>query len=341
MMPASPEETARAMVGGEAATKTRQRPWLNVLKVVVSTGLLVLVISQADLRAVWNLVADAHVGALVAAFVVVQIGVILRAGRWMALMRGQGDTTPYSTLLYLYYVGAFFNTFLPTGFGGDAIRIYELSQDGSTPRSAISTVVAERALGLLVQFAVALLVLPLAWRMIPQNVALLLVAFVLAAFVGTALFMSRKLFSWMAAHLPLAGRVLNHPKVAALYASFHGYTPRAVRAAAGISVVFNITLILSQWLLARAIGIQLGVLEFAVFTPILSTLLLVPITIGGLGVREGGYVLLYGQAGVPQDQALALSLLTYATTLASGLIGGGLYVIVGLQRMRTRVQDAG
>ncbi|MGI6380048.1 MAG: lysylphosphatidylglycerol synthase transmembrane domain-containing protein [Anaerolineae bacterium] len=341
MMPAPSDDRASAMAAQESAAQSRSKPWLNVLKVVVSAGLLVLVITQADLRAVWHLVAGAQMGALAAAFVVVQLGVVLRAGRWMALMRGQGDHTPYGTLLYLYYVGAFFNTFLPTGFGGDAIRIYELSQDGGTPRAAISTVVAERALGLLVQFAMALLLLPLAWRLIPQEVALLLLVFVLGAFVGTALFMSRKLYAWMADHLPLVGRLLRHPKIVALYGSFHGYSPRSVRQAAGISVLFNVTLILNQWLLARALGIGLGVLEFAVFTPILSTLLLVPITIGGLGVREGGYVLLYGQAGIPQDQALALSLLTYATTLASGLIGGVLYVVVGLRRMRGRPRNAG
>lgn len=334
MITPTSDESANAAVMANSATTSRRKAWLNVLKVVVSTGLIALIISQADLRAVWDLVVDAHLGALVAALLVVQVGIVLRAGRWMALMRGQGDTTAYGTLLYLYYVGAFFNTFLPTGFGGDAIRIYELSQDGSTPQSAISTVVAERALGLLVQFAMALLVLPFAWDIIPREVGLLLVIIVLAAFLATALFMSRKLFAWIAEHLPLAGRALNHPKVVSLYASFHGYSPSAVRRAAGISVVFNVTLILSQWLLARALGIGLGMLEFAVFTPILSTLLLVPVTIGGLGVREGGYVLLYGQAGVPQDQALALSLLTYATTLISGLIGGLLYVVVGAWRVR-------
>lgn len=319
---------------GDGVSPNRRSLMLNILKVVVSAGLLALVVSQADLRDVWDLITDANATGLIVALLVVQGGVALRAWRWLALMRGQGDTTPYATLLYLYYVGAFFNTFLPTGFGGDAIRIYELSQNGATTRSAISTVLAERALGLLVLFAMALVVLPFAWALVPREVALLLAGIMVVAFVATTLFMNRGLVNWLTAHVPLVKAVLSYPKVVSLYASFHSYAPRAVAQAAGISIVFNVTLILGQMLLAHAIGISLSFAHFAVFVPLLSTLLLVPITIGGLGVRESGYVLLFGQAGVPQDQALALSLLTYATALASGIIGGLLYVAVGACRVR-------
>ncbi|MGC9359024.1 MAG: lysylphosphatidylglycerol synthase transmembrane domain-containing protein [Anaerolineae bacterium] len=317
----------------DGPSKSRGRYLQNVLKVVVSTGLLALVILQADLGAVWDQVARADPVGLALALLVVQAGVMLRAGRWMALMRGLGDTSPYKTLLYLYYVGAFFNTFLPTGFGGDAIRIYELSQGGSTA-SAISTVLAERALGLLVQFAAALAVLPFAWRLVPSEIALLLLAIVVVTFVATALFMNHSVMSWVMTNVPLAKAVLTHPKVQALYASFHRYPRRSLTRAVGVSLVFTATLVLSQLLLGRAIGIDLGIAHYAVFVPILSTLLLVPITIGGLGVREGGYVLLFGQAGVPHDQALALSLLTYAMALVSGIIGGVLYVTVGALRLR-------
>jgi len=326
-------KNARVDDAGDVAPPNRWRSLQNVLKVVVSMGLLALVISQTDLSAVWDQVARADAVGLLLAFLVVQAGVVLRAGRWMALMRGLGDTSSYATLLYLYYVGAFFNTFLPTGFGGDAIRIYELSQGGSTA-SAISTVLAERALGLLVQFAVALVVLLFAWHLVPSEIALLLLAIVVLAFVGTALFMNRGVMAWVASHVPLAKPVLTHPKVQALYASFHRYPSPSLVQAVCVSLVFTVTLVVSQLLLGRAIGIDLGLAHYAVFVPILSTVLLVPITIGGLGVREGGYVLLFGQAGVPQDQALALSLLTYAMALVSGIIGGVLYVIVGALRLR-------
>jgi glycosyltransferase 2 family protein len=320
--------------GTGAVPAARRRRYLpNVLKVVVSMGLLTLVISQADLGAVWDQVGRTDPVGLLLAFLVVQAGVMLRAGRWMALMRGLGDRSPYGTLVYLYYVGAFFNTFLPSGFGGDAIRIYELNQGGSTA-SSISTVLAERALGLLVQFAMALIVLPFAWQLVPSEIAILLLAIVVLAFAGTALFMSRAVMNWIRTHVPLAKRVLGHAKVQALYASFHRYPRQSLVQAVGVSLVFTVTLILSQLLLGRAIGIDLGVAHYAVFVPVLSTLLLVPITIGGLGVREGGYVLLFGQAGVAQDQALALSLLTYAMALVSGIIGGVLYVAVGAIRLR-------
>jgi len=63
--------------------------------------------------------------------------------------------------------------------------------------------------------------------------------------------------------------------------------------------------------------------------PLISFLLVLPISLSGLGVREGGYVYLFAQAGVSAPLALAMSLLFYALNVATGLIGGVLYVFEG------------
>jgi len=61
--------------------------------------------------------------------------------------------------------------------------------------------------------------------------------------------------------------------------------------------------------------------------PILSSLLALPISISGFGVREGGYVSLFGQAGVEPNRAIAMSLLFYALGFATGIVGGLLYLV--------------
>ena len=74
------------------------------------------------------------------------------------------------------------------------------------------------------------------------------------------------------------------------------------------------------------------------FIPLISFLLVLPISLSGLGVREGGYVYLFAQAGVSAPLALAMSLLFYALNVASGLIGGVLYAFEGV---RGYVEDRG
>jgi hypothetical protein len=86
-----------------------------------------------------------------------------------------------------------------------------------------------------------------------------------------------------------------------------------------------------NYLVALALGIRISLFYFLVFIPIISFLLALPISFSGLGVREGGYVLLFGQAGVPPSLAFAMSLCVYAIAVATGLIGGVLYMLEGFR----------
>jgi hypothetical protein len=64
--------------------------------------------------------------------------------------------------------------------------------------------------------------------------------------------------------------------------------------------------------------------------------LLLPISVSGLGVREGIYVLLFAQVGVGQEQALAFSFAYYSIDLFAGLLGGLIYLLASLGRLRRR-----
>jgi len=154
--------------------------------------------------------------------------------------------------------------------------------------------------------------------------------------VGIYLFLNRSLVEELARRVPPLGKLLARPKIAALYASFHHYDRPALARAAGASLVFNLSLIVTQAYLGRAVGVHLSLGYFFLFVPILSSLLTVPISISGFGVREGGYVVLFGQAGVAAPQAVAMSLLFYAVNAITGLVGGALYLAQGAAGLRRR-----
>jgi hypothetical protein len=82
--------------------------------------------------------------------------------------------------------------------------------------------------------------------------------------------------------------------------------------------------------LALGLGIRVSLWYYLLFVPLISFSLTLPISISGLGVRETTFVLLFGQAGVEEPRALALSLTFYAVTIAVGLVGGALYAWDGI-----------
>ncbi len=310
--------------------------WANIVKIAVTLGLLLVVAFTLDLSQVWTALASANWADLAIALLLYQGGIVVRAYRWQALLRAFGVTASLPRLTRIYYVGMFFNSFLPSGFGGDVVRMMELSQDGAEGPLAVSTVLVDRIMGLLVLFAMALVALPFSWRLVPPAVSLALLTLIAAVAVGIYLFLNRSLVEELARRVPPLGKLLARPKIAALYASFHHYDRPALARAAGASLVFNLSLIATQAYLGRAVGVHLSLWYFFLFVPILSSLLTVPISISGFGVREGGYVVLFGQAGVAAPQAVAMSLLFYAVNAITGLVGGALYLAQGAAGLRRR-----
>ena len=310
--------------------------WANIVKIAVTLGLLLVVAFTLDLSQVWTALASANWADLAIALLLYQGGIVVRAYRWQALLRAFGVAASLPRLTRIYYVGMFFNSFLPSGFGGDVVRMMELSQDGAEGPLAVSTVLVDRIMGLLVLFAMALVALPFSWRLVPPAVSLALLTLIAAVAVGIYLFLNRPLVEALARRVPPLGKLLARPKIAALYASFHHYDRPALARAAGASLVFNLSLIATQAYLGRAVGVHLILWYFFLFVPILSSLLTVPISISGFGVREGGYVVLFGQAGVAAPQAVAMSLLFYAVNAITGLVGGALYLAQGAAGLRRR-----
>lgn len=313
--------------------------WMSVLRVLISVGALVFlfwqVVSPGEMVAVLR---RADVRYLLTAFLLFVLSLVIRAYRWLVLIRGLDPRVLFGRLLRLYFVGAFFNAFLPSTYGGDVIRALELTQDTESA-AAIGTVLLDRMTGLLVLFAMGLAALPfLAGRLEPWLVWILigvagggLIAGVLVL-QGSLL---QRLTKWLPPFLSLTGR----GPLAKIYAAVTGCGRRAVWSALAVSVVFNVVNIVINWLCGMAVGMGLGLGYFFATTPLLSISGLVP-SIGGWGVRETVSTAIFAPAGIGESVAAALGLILNGITLATGLIGGVVYAIEGLRGLRVRRQQA-
>ncbi|MBN1937227.1 MAG: flippase-like domain-containing protein [Anaerolineae bacterium] len=259
-------------------------------------------------------------------------GVAIRGVRWLVLLRGLGIDVPLRRLIKLYFVGTFFNAFLPTGLGGDAVRIVELARHNARTPEAAGTVLVDRASGLWTMFVMGLIALPFGARAIPPQMALLVAVVGIGVVAGGWLAMGTPLVLWLGRRVRLPGQA----KLERFYRAVSGCGYCALAQACGVSLIFSTMTIAVNFLLARSLNVDLPLGTFFVYSPILAMALLVP-SVGGLGVGEAVYSLMYGTVDVPQELATAMSLARYVSqTVVPGLIGGILYLIDGAMGLRQR-----
>jgi len=327
---------------------------LDLAKVIVSLILIVLLLREIGLQEIWEKLLHVHPGYLLAALVVALLGVVVRAYRWRVLLSALEIEVPLGQLTALYFIGFLFTNVLPTGFGGDPIRMYELSRYTHRAAESAGTVIADRFFGLIVLQAMAVAALAFSYQLVePWMIAFTVLLFA-GSLVAVGLLLNRRLWQSLGAHLrplaslaqkqggipsKIAGRVGNLSVAKGLerfYESLRGYNASAVGKTLGVSLVFNILLITMNYLVGLSLGDRVSIWYYFLFVPITSIVTMLPVSFAGLGVREGAYVFLFTQAGMPRETALSLSLLVYVVSiLAPGLIGGVIYVLKGARDYAT------
>ena len=304
----------------------------GLIQIAVSAILLAIILRQVHWAEVWDALRRIDLFWLAVAWGLFLLGVVVRAVRWRVLLNALGVHRPLRELTGWYFVGSFFNVILPTGFGGDAVRAAELSQDTGRPGPVVNSVIVDRYLGIMVLLAMGLI----AGFLRPGTASSGIFAFTAALFAGgllAAWLLRRSWWANLAQHDDLLGKAVRLLRLPGLAEAVAPYDRRVIGRALVASLVFNLLQIGWNVAIGWGLGLRLPVSAYFVFVPLTAVVLLLP-AFGGLGVREMSYVGLFGSAGVPQAIALALSLGVYMITVATGLVGGAIYLAGGIRRAR-------
>ena len=306
--------------------------WLKIGVTLLGLALAAAQINLAELQAALRQV---QWPGLLLMFLLINASLALRAGRWWILLRGLsrrglGSQVSFSRLVALYVAGNFFNVFLPSGFGGDVVRVVEAARDVPAAAAA-GTVLVDRLTGLMMLFVFALLTLPFRPADFPPGQTLLVAGVSLAGLMGGFLLLDGRLLRRFGRRLPPPLAPTGDGAVGQLLAAVQGCGWRAIGGALGISALFNAMLV-GWWVVAGiSLGYDISIRYYLLAVPLLSVALLAP-SIGGLGVREAIAPLLFAAAGLSHSQAVALSLLEFTVVRLSGLAGAPVYLWSILRR---------
>lgn len=300
------------------------------LRIAITVIGVVWAIKGIDFPKLWEILKDANWGWVFVGFLCVTTSMPLRAWRWSVLLSGLGvRNIKFGQLVQLYYVGAFFNAFLPSGFGGDVVRVVEVAQE--VPADVASgTVFLDRFTGLLVLFVTGLIGLPFRPSSFPDSWAVGIGSVCVLGLIAGMILLDGRLVhrvgnSGLGQMLPQIISPVGDGPLAKFLAAVQGCGWQAIWKALGISVLFN-GLVVGWWTAGSyALGSPVNFLYNLVVVPVFAVALLIP-SIGGLGPREMLSPSLYAGAGLGAEASVAISLIVFIMMRASSLLGGLVYV---------------
>lgn len=304
---------------------------LRWLKPAVTVTLYALVFYWTDAGTVFGALRHTRLEFALLAILLYMGGQALSALRWQLLLPPIGLRSSYPRMLGFYFTGMFFNLFLPTIVGGDAVKAVLLSRETGAPARATISVFMERNVGLASLLAVAVTAAYVAPPVELFGLSLLALSWLLALgyIVANAVLLSP--YAYHLADRVIAASPLARlrARAASLYDAIEPYKRAhgAIAAALVLSFVHQGVVITVVFLCARALAIDVPLAPFAVFVPIVSLAGMIPVSVNGLGVREALYVLLFGRVGVPSETAVSLALLYLGVTLLASLPGGVAYLM--------------
>lgn len=296
---------------------------LLILRAGISAGLIALILWRADLGATVDALKGLRIPLVFGGLLSSVLAVLLRSYKWHLLLRVHGGRSSFGTSLRLTYMSTFINNFFLGTLGGDVYRAYHARDYSRSAGGAASAVVMERATGLLSALLLASVAgIFLTYEFVTPELLLVITG---VGFLGAGALVGAAFVGAQAGRIPVLRRV---PRLRALIeeisSSLMAYRGHRgpMLAAMLISLVFHALQSLTLLLFAMAVGVDAPVLAMLFISPLTGILVVLPISINGIGVKEGSLVFFMERIGAPGPEALLIALLGRVGNMTVSLIGG-------------------
>ena len=249
--------------------------------------------------------------------------------QWYLLLNSGGISLSLRRTFSYYYTGLFFNNFLLGFLGGDLFRVYDITRHSGIKNVAISTVFIDRLIGLFTMCTLAFISVFFFLNLIQIRIVILPIVGGIIVFIFTAFFFYYKNFAKK--FQGLGERFLPEMvqlRLREVYNAINYFKDHKNLLAKVLLIsLFTQSLrIMTHYCAASSLGIELPFMVYFVLIPIISLVSMLPISIGGLGVREQSGVILFGFVSLAAPQAFAMQLLAYFINIVCSIPGGGSFI---------------
>jgi glycosyltransferase 2 family protein len=306
---------------------------IRTLQAVFTIGILIWVFHSPEKRAQMAAAfsqADAHW--MLIGLPVALAGEIANITRWKILLRVQGMHLSWLRTAQLFFIGLFFNLFMPGYTGGDFARLYfSMREFPDRKKEVILTIVMDRLIGMLALVVAAVVTTGLRWQWLQQTpqasfllcvLLSMLIGFTVIT-VGSFLVSGLKLANRLPRHTPFRERLIETSEAYHVFA--RAKVPLLWAFLLSFPVLFSFYG--AFYCAAQAAHAHVSFLDMITIMPIVTCIISLPITPGGVGFRESLFeILLSDLCKVPGEVAVLISLLGFSYFVLFGLIGGICYL---------------
>lgn len=292
----------------------------QILRVFLGLFLLAILIVSVDIEKIRGLILGFSPGYLLVGLLFGFLAVVLSALRWKVVLEKQGHREGLLNLVALYLEALFFNNFLPTSIGGDAIRVTELGKKIGSYSKSFSSILGERVLSTITLGFLSFTSVLFVYEALKQLFVWIVLFFLICIAVFVLFLTVPKFF------LSKSGGYIEKFKINNVSRELHKIRNfKTVGTVVLLSLIFQISLVFMNWAIFSGLSVSINPAYYFVFIPITQAISLLPLTFNGLGVREGGYILLFSLVGVEKSVSLTGALAFFVLITVLSLIGGAIF----------------
>ncbi|MEO0102512.1 MAG: lysylphosphatidylglycerol synthase transmembrane domain-containing protein [candidate division WOR-3 bacterium] len=303
-----------------------------IIRILIALLIIYLLLRKINLKSALILLLRVDPLWLSLAFLAFFLFVFISVIRWKILLDAKELFFSNRYLLKVYFISLFFNNLLPTAIGGDVMRVaYTNKKKEGGISQALAVTFFDRVIGFVGLFAFALITTFLFFLFRNpgggEYLTLNLFGFLLL-FALTALLISDQAYRlfrrvWLKLKFWRLGEKIDSfaaklkdfaKNLSALFSSFL------------LSLLVQLFLSLVWYFSGLAIGKPISPLYYFLYIPLINVITMVPITFGGLGIREGSFVYLFQRVGLTKEEAMGVSLLFLFANYLHSLIGGLIFI---------------
>jgi len=300
----------------------------------ISIILVASIIYMAGARGVEKQLSQMIIPIFLLAVIIENFGVAVSAKKWQMLLKMKGMGIPFLTAWKYYYIGTFFNAFLPTSVGGDAVKAYSISKKLEKREEAFSSVMMDRLTGLVAVLGIGSISLVFGWNMIPRAALIICLPIFALPIVLLAVIFKTEMVEGIIKKpiFEKFGRIREF--VERIYASLkeYGSLKKEMVPIILISLFYHLLLITNNYVISISLGLEIPFHYFFIFIPVAEILVFLPVTIQGFGVREGTYVTLFSSINIESAKSFSLGFSDQIVKLIGNVIGGFVYLIHVMMR---------
>lgn len=300
----------------------KSKPLIFILKVIISLSLFYYLVSKIGIKTIAETLRLLDISAFIAAVTIYIASIYLSTLRWRLFLSHKLDT---KRLFSLYMIGSFFNNCMPGIVGGDAVKAYYLNNElkneaaktvssnsaESPVLESVTSIFIDRYIGFFTLLCICLFAFPLGSKYLKEtSVNWIIPAVFISFIIGSLIVFKFRLGEGIV-----------------FLSNFYNYFQRYMQKkdvlikAFIYSIIIQVSGIFSVFLLSKGISANIPFNFLLIFIPIIILIAFLPVSLSGIGLREGAFVLFFQLIGIPPHQSMSLSILWFLSTVTASLWG--------------------